>query len=438
MIPIWRGFVSWSSSTISRSSAPRRRGDLRVLVQQPGRRGSRSSKSAPPRVCLSRLSAGRTLPAARPRAGSQPRRGHPLAPWRGRRVRRRRRRPRRIERVAAARQLQLGDRHESGRPEPRTSSQRSRRSSAACTVAVTVACERARWSSVQALARRADAALTGRGGGSGSRGVSTPRLRRSSKTANSARRSSSTPNVAARSSASGRRCQLARACRGLLAQARRLGVVEHDEFRRDRREQGVGAQEPSAVTHGRLRSAQQRSRVRPCADRRRAAPGARGSRNSPAARSVNVIARIRLGGTPSSQTARTKRSTSTLVLPLPAFAASASEPCRLATRPAARHSATASPVGRGRRASAARPRSRRTDTADRGVATAIAPAARKGRGAISPRSISAAIATAAASRSSRTAALAGRSSLSGAASGSASAMSSRISPRARSSARNGW
>ena len=55
------------------------------------------------------------------------------------------------------------------------------------------------------------------------------------------------------------------------------------------------------------------------------------ARSSPAARSVNVMARIRAGRTPSSSTERTKRSTSTEVLPLPALASSSSEPSRRRT-----------------------------------------------------------------------------------------------------------
>src|SRR5207237_759428 len=51
----------------------------------------------------------------------------------------------------------------------------------------------------------------------------------------------------------------------------------------------------------------------------------RRSRSSPAALSVKVMARIRAGSMPSSRTARTKRSTSTDVLPLPALAESSSE-----------------------------------------------------------------------------------------------------------------
>src|SRR5947207_2674246 len=54
------------------------------------------------------------------------------------------------------------------------------------------------------------------------------------------------------------------------------------------------------------------------------------SLTSAAALSVNVIARIDEGDTPSSRTARTKRSTSTAVLPLPAPAASSSGSLRRA------------------------------------------------------------------------------------------------------------
>src|SRR5258708_4304984 len=57
------------------------------------------------------------------------------------------------------------------------------------------------------------------------------------------------------------------------------------------------------------------------------------ARSSPAARSVNVIARIRPGATPSSRTAATKRSTSTEVLPLPAAADSDSCSPRRLTAP---------------------------------------------------------------------------------------------------------
>ena len=52
------------------------------------------------------------------------------------------------------------------------------------------------------------------------------------------------------------------------------------------------------------------------------------SRSSPAARSVNVIASIRPGWMPSRRTARTNRSTSTSVLPLPAAADSSSGSAR--------------------------------------------------------------------------------------------------------------
>ena len=54
-------------------------------------------------------------------------------------------------------------------------------------------------------------------------------------------------------------------------------------------------------------------------------------RISAAALSVNVIARIDSTGRPSSVTARTKRSTSTVVLPVPAPARTISEPSRRAT-----------------------------------------------------------------------------------------------------------
>ena len=84
---------------------------------------------------------------------------------------------------------------------------------------------------------------------------------------------------------------------------------------RQRGAEAVDRRDPGAVE----------SRARSCRPSSRAARGS-GQRSSPAARSVYVITRTESTSRPASQTARTKRSTSTVVLPVPAPAETKTSP----------------------------------------------------------------------------------------------------------------